>query len=326
MAFIRFISKARIGRHSISTSTRDAIYERDNYICQYCKRKFERNKLSIEHVVPVSKGGIDEIINYITVCRSCNSSKNAKDLVEFVETNWNIQISELPIHGDIIMDTPELDKPYRFARQRAYYIMRRDGTLKGASALKRLEKLFRTILWDTEYGITLSKRFPTLPGHVRVSIPIIEFIESDTRKPLFNLLLEFTKSANTRALVDNILRTLSNDSSLSTEIAIRSVLFDNHDNAMKKRIQQAFSRAKIMSIESIFDIPQDMQEAPFKPGDIIVAYVDSLEQGIGIANLGQYRIFIPNGLKDTEYEIVIDSVNNNFANAHISYLPQSQPI
>lgn len=322
MAFIRFISKARTGRHSITTSTRDAVYERDNFICQYCKRKFDRSKLSIEHVIPISKGGIDEIINYITVCRSCNSSKNAKDLKEYVEENWHIQISELPIHGDIIMDTPELDKLYRYAREKAYYIMRRDGTLKGSSALKKLEKLFRLILWESEYGKTLSKRFPNLPGHVRVEIPIVEFIESDTRKPIFHLLLELTKSANTRALVDNILRTLSNNPSLTTEFVVRTILLDKHDVSMQKRIKQALDRAKIKSLDNLFEIPLEMKETPFKYGDIIIVRIDSVENGIGVANSGQYRIFVPNTSPENEYEIVIDKVNNSFANGHIAYLPQ----
>lgn len=317
----RFIVKAQTGRHSIAIKTRDLIYERDNYICQYCKRKFDRSHLSIEHVVPISKGGIDEIINYITVCRSCNSSKSATDLKDFVEKNWNIQISELPIHGDIIMDTPELGAPYRLARQRAYYIMRRDGTLRGSEALKRLEKLFRSILWSTDYGTILAKRFPNIPGHVRISIPLVEFIESDSRKPVFNLLIELIKSANTRALVDDIVRTLANNKSLAPEIVIRSILFDKYDNAMQKRIEQAFKRAKLGKLDNIFDIPTKLENIPVKPGEILLAKIVHIENNVGFFLLDNYKIQVKNSSINNEYEIVIDNVYKEYAEAHIAFLP-----
>ncbi len=155
----RFISSAPRGRNYIPKRLRFEIYERDHNTCQYCHRTFPTEKLSIEHVIPVSKGGIDDVINYITVCRSCNSSKKDKSLMEFIKNKWNIQISELPIHGDIIMDTPELDIEYRRVRQLVYYKMRKNDSLKGGSALKKLEKTFRLHLWKTEYGEILSKRY-----------------------------------------------------------------------------------------------------------------------------------------------------------------------
>ena len=38
--------------------TRRNIYLRDNYHCQYCNKKFGQEQLTIDHVIPKCKGGI----------------------------------------------------------------------------------------------------------------------------------------------------------------------------------------------------------------------------------------------------------------------------
>ncbi len=46
--------------------------------CAYCFRKPKR--LTLDHVVPLSKGGSNAIENCVPACKTCNSSKGAKDL------------------------------------------------------------------------------------------------------------------------------------------------------------------------------------------------------------------------------------------------------
>jgi 5-methylcytosine-specific restriction endonuclease McrA len=45
---------------------------RDFYECQYCASK---ESLTIDHVVPKSKGGKDTWENLVTACQKCNSRK-----------------------------------------------------------------------------------------------------------------------------------------------------------------------------------------------------------------------------------------------------------
>ena len=319
----RFISKAKRGRNYISKSMRDEVYTRDEYICQYCKRKYSRDKLSIEHIIPVSKGGIDDIINYITVCRSCNSSKKDKPLLEYINSHWDIKISELPIHGDVIMDTPELDKAYREARKDAYYLLRATEGLKGSNALKKLEKIFRSNLWKTNYGVVLSKRFPEIPGHERVSIPLVEYILPDTRIPAFKLLMEFCKSANTRAIIDDIVRICSNSSISSSIPVIKSVVYASEfDEATNKRIDQAFKRAKLRRGDSsIFNVPDSLQEVPVCPYDLLEITIEKEEENYGLAFIDGYVIKIANVQMGQKIEVVIKNVNQNFALAELAYLP-----
>jgi len=50
--------------------------------CFYCG---VQGKLTIDHDVPLSRGGTDYIDNILPACRSCNSRKNKKTGAEFIE-------------------------------------------------------------------------------------------------------------------------------------------------------------------------------------------------------------------------------------------------
>ena len=53
--------------------TRKNILQRDNNRCQYCG--YEGSKLSIDHVMPRSRGGPDSWENVTTACLACNVQK-----------------------------------------------------------------------------------------------------------------------------------------------------------------------------------------------------------------------------------------------------------
>jgi hypothetical protein len=59
--------------------SRSMVYKRDNYECQYCGIK---QKLTIDHVVPRSKGGKDTWQNLVACCEPCNLKKGNKLLRE----------------------------------------------------------------------------------------------------------------------------------------------------------------------------------------------------------------------------------------------------
>ena len=53
--------------------TRRNLFQRDNHTCQYCGSR--DNQLSIDHVIPRSRGGGDTWENVTTACLSCNVRK-----------------------------------------------------------------------------------------------------------------------------------------------------------------------------------------------------------------------------------------------------------
>ena len=59
--------------------TRNMIYKRDDYECQYCGTK---HNLTIDHVIPRSKGGKDTWDNLVACCTTCNVKKGNKSLKE----------------------------------------------------------------------------------------------------------------------------------------------------------------------------------------------------------------------------------------------------
>jgi 5-methylcytosine-specific restriction endonuclease McrA len=52
--------------------TRQNIFKRDNFECQYCGT---RKDLTLDHVIPSSKGGQHTWSNLVTACKRCNSLK-----------------------------------------------------------------------------------------------------------------------------------------------------------------------------------------------------------------------------------------------------------
>lgn len=51
------------------------VFLRDNYTCQYCGDQLNVSQCTIDHVVPVSKGGKTTWHNVVTACYPCNNSK-----------------------------------------------------------------------------------------------------------------------------------------------------------------------------------------------------------------------------------------------------------
>ena len=75
-----------------STPTRNNIFKRDNWTCQYCGVKSKNpKKLTIDHVYPKCKGGGTQWTNLVTACPKCNSKKSNKTLKE-----WGVKLKTKP--------------------------------------------------------------------------------------------------------------------------------------------------------------------------------------------------------------------------------------
>ena len=62
--------------------TRENIYKRDNYECVYCGDSHVKT-LTLDHVIPQSKGGKNSWDNLVTACKRCNSEKADLTLEEY---------------------------------------------------------------------------------------------------------------------------------------------------------------------------------------------------------------------------------------------------
>lgn len=66
----------------IQILSRKNILLRDRNICQYCAKHFPTAELTLDHIIPKSKGGRDTWENLCACCGPCNKKKADKSLEE----------------------------------------------------------------------------------------------------------------------------------------------------------------------------------------------------------------------------------------------------
>ncbi len=78
-AIIRLVRYVHVPRRFRRQVTNTFLFARDDYTCQYCGRGQRslrtRECLTRDHVVPQSRGGLNEWTNVVTACSSCNTRK-----------------------------------------------------------------------------------------------------------------------------------------------------------------------------------------------------------------------------------------------------------
>lgn len=78
---VRLIEYRRVPDHRIKL-TRKNFYLRDHYCCQYCGLRFPAKDLTLDHVIPKSRGGTDTWENLVSCCKPCNGKKDNKTPAE----------------------------------------------------------------------------------------------------------------------------------------------------------------------------------------------------------------------------------------------------
>ena len=79
--------------------SRQNLFVRDNYTCQYCQKSHPPSQLTYDHVVPRSYGGKTTWTNIVTACKRCNHKKGNKPLhaVNFTLTRVPVEPKWLPL-------------------------------------------------------------------------------------------------------------------------------------------------------------------------------------------------------------------------------------
>ena len=62
-------------RREAAGAKRLRIYMRDKFRCQYCGEKKSVGELTLDHILPRSRGGDNSPVNIVTACVSCNNRK-----------------------------------------------------------------------------------------------------------------------------------------------------------------------------------------------------------------------------------------------------------
>jgi 5-methylcytosine-specific restriction endonuclease McrA len=77
---IRLLSYVRVPKSVQRKISRRALFARDGWRCQYCGT--DSGKLTLDHVVPRSRGGESSWENVVTSCAPCNLRKGNRMLEE----------------------------------------------------------------------------------------------------------------------------------------------------------------------------------------------------------------------------------------------------
>ena len=85
-------------KYSRLVCNRKNVIWRDNFVCQYCNNKFSIDDLTMDHIVPRSRGGQKTWDNIVASCMRCNQKKgdlllseaNMKLLREPIEPKYHI--------------------------------------------------------------------------------------------------------------------------------------------------------------------------------------------------------------------------------------------
>lgn len=72
---IRLVAFVPVPRHLPLPLTRRTVIARDLYTCQYCGGQPNKHDLTVDHVIPRSRGGATTWENVVAACAACNHRK-----------------------------------------------------------------------------------------------------------------------------------------------------------------------------------------------------------------------------------------------------------
>ncbi len=62
--------------------------------CYYCKQSFPPKELTMDHIIPISRGGSSDKLNLVPACHECNQVKNNR-----IPFEWESYIKEKAIRA-----------------------------------------------------------------------------------------------------------------------------------------------------------------------------------------------------------------------------------
>jgi 5-methylcytosine-specific restriction endonuclease McrA len=110
-AIIRLVNYVRLPRADGKRVSRRAVLARDGFRCQYCG---STRHLTLDHIIPRSRGGASSWENVVTSCAPCNVRKGACLPAEV--GMWPSRKPRPPMPGDFVLAAqrvvPEAWLPY----------------------------------------------------------------------------------------------------------------------------------------------------------------------------------------------------------------------
>ena len=134
-------------RKKISKELRVQVLIRDKFKCRMCGRSRDEVSLHVDHILPVAKGGTDEISNLATLCSDCNIGKSDFTFTDY--SNMSLIPEDIEKHFKFYHD----DKIGRFEQYHLYCFFRQPGgSLTSQGQFHHLWKIT-----DTEFALSSNR-------------------------------------------------------------------------------------------------------------------------------------------------------------------------
>jgi 5-methylcytosine-specific restriction endonuclease McrA len=113
-SIIRLTNYIQVPSRSYKLSKRN-VFIRDNHTCQYCGKVFSVYSLTVDHVMPRSRGGKTSWENLVAACKKCNNRKDNRTPEEagMPLANWpksNTALSHRIILRNLCGQNPDWSK------------------------------------------------------------------------------------------------------------------------------------------------------------------------------------------------------------------------
>lgn len=77
------------------TEVRKIVYERYKGKCAICGKSIAYEEMTIDYIIPASKGGGKDFANMQCTCDSCNCMKHYLTMDEFMRKLWKVTVHNL---------------------------------------------------------------------------------------------------------------------------------------------------------------------------------------------------------------------------------------
>lgn len=94
-----------IKRKHISKTMRLQVLQKYNHHCAYCGCEISFKSMRVDHFLPLQKGGLDEVGNYMPACHQCNHYKSVFTIPINLETYTKLCWYSSPLKGNFLSST-----------------------------------------------------------------------------------------------------------------------------------------------------------------------------------------------------------------------------
>ena len=183
---------------------------RDGFRCAYCGKTADEKQLEVDHIVPRSKGGSNDLGNLVTSCFDCNRGKSAKTITK----------AAIDIDDHVEKLTEKAAKIYREEQKEkedirflAYYFTVKSPTKiiiseSGANIIKKYYRRFHKDIIMEAIDIATDVYLPLNPNNMHYENALNKVGGICFNNTLKKFLEFYNKDNNTNKTVDELKKTI----------------------------------------------------------------------------------------------------------------------